>query len=116
VFTGVLSFHQPNSGGFVCLAALRLQQEPRRNDPNCDRAWRGQTPSLTQISAHYAQRDILPGSSFNHFWQNLTNRLIGGFNFIQFSRFAAFVFEFVTSEILPGGTLPHRENDWFFWY
>jgi hypothetical protein len=44
-----------------------------------------------KIPALSAWRDISPGSSFNHVWQNLTNRSVHGFNFIQLSRFAALV-------------------------
>jgi hypothetical protein len=61
------------------------------------------TPSMTQIPAHSAWRDISPGSSFNQFWQNLTNRLIHGFNFIQLSRFAALGPRIAAAEASPCG-------------
>jgi hypothetical protein len=62
------------------------------------------TPSMTQIPAHPAWRNISPGSSFNQFWQNLTNRLIHGFNFIQLSRFAALGARIAAAEASPVGS------------
>jgi hypothetical protein len=65
-----------------------------------------------KITALPASRDISPASSFNHVWQNLTNRSVHGFNFIQLSRFAALVLSLRLKNSHP--LCAHRPRAWLF--